>query len=85
MAKKLGEFATPNENFMSAPTALPNVATKQFEIKPYFATVVQQNQFWGSTFKDVGMHLHTFTELCDMQHIKHYEPDTSKLLYFLII
>jgi hypothetical protein len=36
MVKELGEFATPNDKFMRAPIALPNVAAEQFEIKPNF-------------------------------------------------
>jgi hypothetical protein len=82
MAKKLGDFTTPNENFMRAPITLPNVTAEQFEIKPQLVTMVQQNQFGGSASKDAGLHLHTFIELCDMRRIKDYEPDALKLRLF---
>ena len=70
MAKKLGEFATPNEDFVLAPTTLTDVAAEQFEIKAHLVTMVQHNNFGGSASKDASMHLHTFTELCAMTHIK---------------
>ena len=35
MAQNLGDFAAPNENFMCAPIALPDVAAKHFKIKPH--------------------------------------------------
>lgn len=41
MAKKLGEIATPDENFMRAPITLPNVAAIKFGIKPHLVTMVQ--------------------------------------------
>jgi hypothetical protein len=47
------------ENFMRAPIALPDVAAEQFRIKTHLVTMVQQNQFGGSTSEDAGMHLHT--------------------------
>ena len=64
MAKKLRNFATPDEKFMCAPVALPDIAAKQFEIKQHLVTMVQWNQFDGSASEDINMHLHTFTAAC---------------------
>ena len=41
--------------------------------------MVQHDQFGGSVSEDVGMHLHNFTELCNMTRIKDYDFDTLKL------
>lgn len=67
---------------MCAPISLPHVATEQFEIKPQLVTMVQQNQLGGLASEDAGMHLHIFTELCNMTPIKDYESDTLKLRLF---
>ena len=72
MARKLKDFATPSNSFMREPIAQPNVATKKYEIKPNLVSMVQQHQFGGSTSEDVGMHLHNFSELCNMTHIEYY-------------
>ena len=64
---------------MCAPIALPDIAAEQFEIKQHLVTMVQWNQFDGSASEDINMHLHTFTELCDMTRTKDYEPDALKL------
>lgn len=85
MAKKLGEFATINENFISVPIALPDVTAEWFYMKPHLVTMVQPNRFGGFASKDSGMHLHTFTKLCDMAHIKDSEPYTLKLLSILFL
>ena len=60
--KKLGEFATPNDDYLRAPITQPAVEAANYEIKPNFLTLVQQNQFGGSASEDAGMHLNTFTE-----------------------
>ena len=44
--------------------------------------MVQQDQFGGSASEDAGMHLHNFTELCNMTCIKDYDPDALKLCLF---
>ena len=80
--KKFGKFATPNDDYMRAPIAQPDIAAVQYEIKLNLLTMVQQNQFGGSTSEDAGMHLHTFTELCDMTRIKDVDPDAVKLRLF---
>ena len=43
---------------------------------------IHQDQFGGSAFEDAGMHLHNFTELCNMTRIKDYDRDTLKLCLF---
>src|SRR3990170_3046060 len=74
MAHNLGSFATPSNNFMREPIAQPEVATAEYEIKPNLVSMVQQDQFGGSAFEDDGMHLHNFTELCNMRRIRDYDP-----------
>jgi hypothetical protein len=61
-------FATPNENFMRAPTTPLDIVAEQYEIKPHFATMAQQDQFGGTASEDVDMHLHNFIELCDLTY-----------------
>ena len=80
--KKLGEFATPNDDYLRAPITQPAVEAENYEIKPNFLTLVQQNQFGGSASEDAGMHLNTFTEICDMMRIKDVNPDAIKLRLF---
>ena len=63
MARNLGSFATPSNNFMREPIAQPDVAAAEYEIKPNLVSMVQQDQFGGSSSEDAGMHLHNFTEL----------------------
>ena len=81
-AKKLGEFATPNDDYLRAPITQPAVDAENDEIKPNLLTLVQQNQFGGSASEDAGMHLNTFTEICDMMRIKYVNPDAVKLRLF---
>jgi hypothetical protein len=81
-AKKLGEFATPNDDYLRAPITQPVVDADNYEIKPHFLTLVQQNQFGGSAVEDAGMHLNTFTEICDMLCIKDVNPNTVMLRLF---
>ena len=82
-AKKLGEFATPNDDYLHAPITQHVVDADNYEIKPHFLTLVQQNQFGGLAVEDAGMHLNTFTEICDMLRIKDVNPNVVKLRLFL--
>ena len=52
MAKKLGEFATPSDDYLRAPITQPVVDAENYEIKPNFLALVQQNQFGGSASED---------------------------------
>ena len=61
--KKLGEFATPNNDYLRTPITQPAIAAEDYEIKPHYLSLVQQNQFGGSAVEDAGMHLNTFTEI----------------------
>ena len=81
--KKLGEFATPNNDYLRTPITQPAIAAEDYEIKPHYLSLVQQNQFGGSAVEDAGMHLNTFTEICDMMRIKDVDPDAVKLRLFL--
>ena len=80
--KKLGEFATPNDDYLRVPITQPAVDADNYEIKHLFLTLVQQNQFGGSVVEDAGMHLNTFTEICDMLCIKNVNPNDVKLRLF---
>ena len=44
--------------------------------------MVQKDQFGGSASEDADMHLHNFTELCNMARIKDYDPGALKLCLF---
>ena len=79
MARNIGSFATPSNNFMREPITQPGVAAAEYEIKSNLVSMVQQDQFGGSASEDAGMHLHNFTELCNMTRIKDYDPDALKL------
>src|SRR4051812_5556560 len=80
--KKLGEFATPNNDYLPTPITQPTITIVDYEIKPHYLSLVQQNQFGGSVVEDAGMHLNTFTKICDMMHIKDVDPDAVKLRLF---
>ena len=80
--KKLGEYAIPNDDFIRAPITQHVVTAENYEIKPNLLSFVQQNQFGGSAAEDSGMHLNTFTEICDMMRIKDVDPNAVKLHLF---
>ena len=80
--KKLGEFATPNDDYLRAPITQPAVVAENYEIKPNLLNLIQHNQFGGSASEDAGMHLNTFTELCDMMRMKDVDPNAVKLHLF---
>ena len=67
---------------MREPIAQPEVAAAEYEIKLNFVSMVQQDQFGGSASEDVGMHLHNFTELCNMTRIRDYDLDDLNLRLF---
>ena len=80
--KKLGEFAAPNNDYLRTPITQPAIAVEDYEIKPHYLSLVQQNQFGGSDVENAGMHLNTFTEICDMMRIKDVDLDAVKLRLF---
>jgi hypothetical protein len=80
--KKLWEFTALNDDYLRAPITQLEVEAEHYEIKPNLLNLVQQNQFVGSTSEDTCMHLHTFTELCDMMHIQDVDPNAVKLRLF---
>jgi hypothetical protein len=82
MARNLGRFATLKNSFMREPIAQPDVVAVEYEIKLNLISMVQQDQFGGSTSEDTGMHLHNFPELCNMTRIWDYDPDALKLHLF---
>lgn len=82
MARNLGSFATPSKNFMHEPVAQPEAAPAEYENKPNLVSMVQHDQFRGSTSKDADMHLRNFTELCNTRGIRDYDLDALKLHLF---
>src|SRR3954464_918151 len=82
MARNIGSFATPSNHSMREPIAQLEVATAEYEIKLNLVSMVQRDQFGGSASEDAGMHLHNFTELCNMTDVKDYDPDALKLRLF---
>ena len=44
--------------------------------------MLEHAQFVGSSSKDADMHLHNFSELCNMTRIKDYDLDVPKLRLF---
>ena len=63
---------------MCEPIAQPEVAAAEYEIKLNFFSMVQQDQFGGSASEDASMQLNNFTEVCNMTHIRDYDPDALK-------
>ena len=80
--KKLGEFATPNDDYFRAPIAQPAAIAENSEIKPNQLNLIHNNQFGGSASEDASMHLNIFTELCDMMCMKNVDPNAVKLRLF---
>jgi hypothetical protein len=81
--KKLGEFATPSDDYLRAPITQPVVDAVNYEIKTQFITLVRQTQFGGSASEVAVMHLNIFTQICDIMCIKDANPNTLKLRSFL--
>ena len=50
--KRLGEYATPTDDFIRAHITHPAVDAETYEIKPNLLSLVQQNQFGGSSAED---------------------------------
>ena len=69
MAHNLGSFAIHSNNFMHLPITQHEVAAAEYEIEPNLVSMVQGVQFGGYTSEDASMHLHNFTELCNMTRI----------------
>ena len=67
---------------MCEPITQLEVAVAEYEIKQNLVSMVQRDQFGGFPSKDAGIHLHNFTELCNMTHIKDYDPNALKLRLF---
>ena len=80
--KKLGEYATPNDDYLRAHITQPAVTAENYEIKPHFLSLVQHNQFASSAAEDAGLHLNSFTKICDMMRIKDVDPNAVKLRLF---
>jgi hypothetical protein len=78
--KKLGDFATPNHDYLCAHITQRVVDVENYEIKPHILTLVQQNHFGGS--EDACMHLNTFTKTCDMMLIKDVNPNVVYMRLF---
>ena len=53
--KKLGEFATPNNDYLRTPITQTPITADDYEIKPHYLSLVQQNQFGGSAVEDAGI------------------------------
>ena len=49
--KKLGEFATPNNDYLRTPITQPTITAEDYEIKPHYLSSVQQNKFGGSAVR----------------------------------
>ena len=82
MVHNLESFAAPSNSFIHEPIAQPDVAAAKYEIKLNLDSMVQHDQFGGSASEDASMHLHNFSELCNMTRIKDYDPDALKLRLF---
>ena len=80
--KRLGEYVTPADDFIPAPITQPAVDAETYEIKPNLLSLVQQNQFGGSSPEDLGLHLNSFTEICDLMCIKDVDTNDVKLRLF---
>ena len=79
---RLGEYATPTDDFIRSPITQPTIDAEAYEIKPNLLSLVQQNQFRGSSSKDSSLHLNKFTKICDMMSIKDVDPNAFKLRLF---
>jgi hypothetical protein len=59
--KKLGEYATPNDDYLHTPITQPAVTIENYKIKPHLLSLVQKNQFGDSANESSCMHLNTFS------------------------
>jgi hypothetical protein len=72
--KKLGEY-----DYLRAPITQLTATTENYEIKPHFFKFSSIEPMWRLTIEDIGMHLNTFTKICDMMRIKDVEQNIVKL------
>ena len=73
---KLCDFSNTNNNdFISTPIAPPATSVESCDINAALLNLVMKDQFAGTPNEDVGSHLNTFIELCDMQKKKDVDND----------
>jgi hypothetical protein len=78
----IGEFSTANDDYLRASITQLVVAAKKNDIKLKLLNLILHNQFGDSTYGDACMPLNTFSEICDMMHIKVGDPNAVKIRLF---
>ncbi|XP_074570572.1 uncharacterized protein LOC141827240 [Curcuma longa] len=80
--KSLKDYAAPHARGMSSCIALPNIEANNFEIKPGFISMIQQNQFGGGPNEDPNLHLENFSDNCSTMRIHGVGFDIVRLMLF---
>ncbi|KAI3451292.1 hypothetical protein Pfo_007957 [Paulownia fortunei] len=71
---------TMNQNYSRI--ARQPINANNFELKPAFISMVQQNQFGGSAVEDSNAHLSIFLEICNTIKMNGVPDDSIKLRLF---
>lgn len=80
--RTLKDFAAPNTNGLHSSITRPTVEANNFELKPSLLSMVQQNQFGGSSTDDPNLHLSVFLEYCDTLKMNGVTADAIRLRLF---
>ena len=80
--KTLKDFTVPNAQGLHSSITRPTVEANNFELKPAFLSMVQQNQFGGSPTDNPNLHLSIFLEYCDTLKLNGVSLDAIRLKLF---
>ena len=80
--RTLGDFAMPDISGSFGGIVAPAIANNNFEIKPSFIHMVQNNQFGGLQGEDPYAHILTFLNVCATFKINGVTDDAIRLRLF---
>ncbi|XP_074560122.1 uncharacterized protein LOC141816192 [Curcuma longa] len=80
--KSLKDYAAPQARGMTSCIAVPNIEASNFEFKPGFIAMIQQNQFGGRPNEDPNLHLEIFSDHCSTMRMQGVSFDVTRLMLF---
>ena len=80
--RTLGAYAMPNADGYGPSIVRPAIQANNFEIKPAFLQLVQQDQFGGGPLDDPNLHISNFLQLCDTIKANGVSEDAIRLRLF---
>ena len=80
--RTLREFAAPSAQGLHSSIAGPPVEANNFQLQPELMSLIQQNQFGGSSVEDPHLHISVFLEYCDTVKLNGVPQDAVRLRLF---